>query len=285
MCRTPLVLGQVWQPRAAPELCAAAASSHRPLLTIPPMGCWPSRHERDLPWQHVAVANYAVVFEQSLVASGSTSSTSRRPVAAVAADLDEIARSLRRGTAPGVQHRGPRRSSSPFLSSAGSPPATVRNRAAPGQEPSVRDVCDRALIVAPDWLLVAFREGKCKGLTVLSELRRLHSEHAEQVEAWASGREAITRESTAALRSSLMAVETQSEVAPSPNLPTAEATSELLGLAEPEVSQEEVPTALAGPTLKDLTAVKPGRRRNEARLAVEFGGPPFRIGVDKGSGR
>jgi ParB family chromosome partitioning protein len=42
-----------------------------------------------------------------------------------------------------------------------------------------------ALIEAPDWLLQAYREGRCRGMNELYELRRLHGEHAEVVEAWA----------------------------------------------------------------------------------------------------
>ncbi len=57
-----------------------------------------------------------------------------------------------------------------------------------------------ALIDAPDWLLAAYREGRCNGLRELYELRRLAGERPQLVEAWASNREAITRDQIAALR-------------------------------------------------------------------------------------
>ena len=57
-----------------------------------------------------------------------------------------------------------------------------------------------ALIDAPDWLLAAYRQGRCRGLKELHELRRLAGEHPQVVEAWASDREAITRNHVASLR-------------------------------------------------------------------------------------
>lgn len=58
-----------------------------------------------------------------------------------------------------------------------------------------------ALIDPPEWLLSAYREGRCRGLTELYELRRLHADHAERVEALIIGKGPITRERIAQLRS------------------------------------------------------------------------------------
>ena len=41
-----------------------------------------------------------------------------------------------------------------------------------------------ALIEAPDWLLQAYREGRCRGMNELYELRRLHGEYSGSVETW-----------------------------------------------------------------------------------------------------
>jgi ParB family chromosome partitioning protein len=60
-----------------------------------------------------------------------------------------------------------------------------------------------ALIDAPDWLLSAYREGRCRGLYELNELRKLSAGHPQHVEAWASDRSAITRERVMALRADL----------------------------------------------------------------------------------
>lgn len=50
-----------------------------------------------------------------------------------------------------------------------------------------------ALVDAPDWLLAAYREGRCRGLRELYELRRAGSEPAFDAQAWASARPSITR--------------------------------------------------------------------------------------------
>jgi len=60
-----------------------------------------------------------------------------------------------------------------------------------------------ALIEAPGWLLCAYREGRCRGMNELHELRKLHGQHPQYVEAWASDSEAITRERLQALRAAL----------------------------------------------------------------------------------
>ena len=60
-----------------------------------------------------------------------------------------------------------------------------------------------ALIEPPDWLLGLYRQGRCRGMAELYELRRLHAEHPQYVEAWASDRDSITRDSVTALRADL----------------------------------------------------------------------------------
>jgi ParB family chromosome partitioning protein len=64
-----------------------------------------------------------------------------------------------------------------------------------------------ALIEAPDWLLQAYREGRCRGMNELYELRRLHGEHAAAVEAWVAEQGPITRDRIAALRAELAGAE------------------------------------------------------------------------------
>jgi ParB family transcriptional regulator, chromosome partitioning protein len=60
-----------------------------------------------------------------------------------------------------------------------------------------------ASIDAPSWLLQAYREGRCKGMAELYDLRRLHGDHAQRVQAWVAGSETITRERVAALKAEL----------------------------------------------------------------------------------
>lgn len=88
-----------------------------------------------------------------------------------------------------------------------------------------------ALIDAPDWLLAAYREGRCNGLRELYELRKLASERPQFVEAWASDREAITRHQIASIRAEV----SQPNIAPvevsSAKMPAARLSSTSAGAA------------------------------------------------------
>ena len=60
-----------------------------------------------------------------------------------------------------------------------------------------------ALIEPPDWLLQAYREGRCRGMNELYELRRLHGEHGDVVESWAARQPSITRDRIVVMRAEL----------------------------------------------------------------------------------
>ena len=60
-----------------------------------------------------------------------------------------------------------------------------------------------ALIDAPDWLMTAYREGRCRGARELHELRGLHAVHPKPVEEWLGVAEPITRDRIAALKADL----------------------------------------------------------------------------------
>lgn len=57
-----------------------------------------------------------------------------------------------------------------------------------------------ALIDAPQWMLAAYREGRCRGLRELYELRQAHERLGVEVESWAATQPTITRSELAALR-------------------------------------------------------------------------------------
>lgn len=59
-----------------------------------------------------------------------------------------------------------------------------------------------ALIDAPEWMLATYREGRCRGLRELYELRQAHERMGVNVEVWAAAQPMITRSELAALRSS-----------------------------------------------------------------------------------
>ena len=63
-----------------------------------------------------------------------------------------------------------------------------------------------AMIEPPDWLLELYRQGRCRGMMELYELRRLHGEQPQVIEAWVRDRDSITRDGVAALRAELSGV-------------------------------------------------------------------------------
>jgi ParB family transcriptional regulator, chromosome partitioning protein len=132
-----------------------------------------------------------------------------------------------------------------------------------------------ALIEAPDWLLQAYREGRCRGMNELYELRRLHEAHAQAVEAWVAEQGAITRERIAGLRDGL---ETRATLTPH-------------ALAESPPQQEEEGAALdrcstapnasprdraASPAPSQPTARSPNV---DPHIRVEFDGQVYELVV------
>jgi ParB family chromosome partitioning protein len=57
-----------------------------------------------------------------------------------------------------------------------------------------------ALVDAPDWLMAVYRQGRCRGITELYELRRLHERDPAAVTDWLSAREFVSRSDLHALR-------------------------------------------------------------------------------------
>jgi ParB family chromosome partitioning protein len=98
-----------------------------------------------------------------------------------------------------------------------------------------------ALIDAPEWLMTAYRQGRCRGLNELHELRKLHAVHPEQVEAWAADNQSFTRDRVALLRTQLQ----QRVTAP---------------VQPPAVTDpgESAATATMTPIRADYAAVQPG---------------------------
>lgn len=119
-----------------------------------------------------------------------------------------------------------------------------------------------ALIDAPDWLLAAYREGRCRGLKELHELRKLAGEHPERVEAWASDRQAITRQQVATLRA---------EVSEPDDAPSAVPTTEAPAAAPP--SPPSAPPA----------STRPGKAeaRDRPVLCARLDGDIVRIDADR----
>ena len=102
-----------------------------------------------------------------------------------------------------------------------------------------------ALIDAPDWLMAAYREGRCRGLRELYELRQMHTDHPQYVETWASGQGTITRDRLASLKASLA-----TDAGPIPVMAAVEQTTTRQGDGIPgasggKLSRPVVPIAVA----------------------------------------
>lgn len=119
-----------------------------------------------------------------------------------------------------------------------------------------------ALIEAPDWLLDLYRQGRCRGMMELYELRRLHGEHPQYIEAWVSDRDSITRDGVAALRAELSGAISGSA------RPAVSALVQTLGAHAGDVGQGDRPT----------TNAKPQQKMN-TRLHVEMDGQDYQLVV------
>ena len=60
-----------------------------------------------------------------------------------------------------------------------------------------------ALIDPPDWLMAAYREGRCRGMNELHELRKLHAAHPERLQTWAADQPSFTRDTVACFKAQL----------------------------------------------------------------------------------
>jgi len=122
-----------------------------------------------------------------------------------------------------------------------------------------------ALIEAPDWLLQAYREGRCRGMMELYELRRLHGEHPQSIEAWVANCTSITRDSVAAMKAELLGE------APGAALPV---TSPM----EPATDETRSEPDSNPKTEQGEQRYRPQRKTN-TRLHVEMDGQDYQLVV------
>jgi ParB family transcriptional regulator, chromosome partitioning protein len=135
-----------------------------------------------------------------------------------------------------------------------------------------------ALIEAPDWLLQAFREGRCRGMNELYELRRLHGEHALAVEAWVTQQAAITRDRIALLREQLepRAIRASSADAESPG-PMHESAVVANRSTRPDSPPLQSAASAAPPLPRDSSF--------DRRIHVEFDGQDYQLVVSVAPGQ
>jgi len=140
-----------------------------------------------------------------------------------------------------------------------------------------------ALIEPPDWLLQAYREGRCRGTNELYDLRRLHGEHGDVVEAWAAQQPTITRDRLTELRAALerrttavpapagRAEQPPGHADPAGANPVASETTQTLPRA-----QESTADPRSGHT---RSAAPEAPARSDQRVHVEFEGHDYQLVV------
>ncbi len=147
-----------------------------------------------------------------------------------------------------------------------------------------------ALIDAPDWLLDLYRSNRCRGITELYELRKLHEASPESVERWLAVQDHVGRTEVLALKDELKQVDsTPPQHTPVSPTPTPEPVSDLgRSIAAPAVAS----VIRTGPTRANAATPRaasqsicslPGSMTLWARydgeeVMIELGGVPEEAG-------
>lgn len=126
-----------------------------------------------------------------------------------------------------------------------------------------------ALIEPPDWLLDAYRSGKCRGIAELYELRRLHGRCPAEVESYVASRETLTRQHIAELKA-VLAPSVEREV----DRPVSAAERGRV----PEQANEEVLPTQRNDTNRRGPSLSVDARTNRG-LHVEFEGQDYQLVV------
>lgn len=141
-----------------------------------------------------------------------------------------------------------------------------------------------ALIEPPDWLLWAYREGRCRGINELYDLRRLHGEHGDAVEAWAAQQPTITRDRLTELLRALL--EGRMAAVPSPAASAAQTSirdtatrKQTVGVAPVQASPGSQGQAGDPSGGNARPAAPEAPVRSDQRVHVEFEGHDYQLVV------
>ncbi len=137
-----------------------------------------------------------------------------------------------------------------------------------------------ALIEPPDWLLQAYREGRCRGTNELYDLRRLHGEHGDAVEAWAAQQTTITRDRLAEFRATL---ERRAAPVPAPEGTAAQPTGAADKTPGADAATQTPPRGQASPAdsrgVSNRLTLPEAPMRSDQRVHVEFEGHDYQLVV------
>lgn len=140
-----------------------------------------------------------------------------------------------------------------------------------------------ALIEPPDWLLQAYREGRCRGINELYDLRRLHGEHGDTVEAWACAQPTITRDRLTELRATLER-RTAAVPAPAGGAEQPPGHADAVGADPVADATTQAPPRVHGSTADPRSgparsATSEAPARTDQRVHVEFEGHDYQLVV------
>ena len=117
-----------------------------------------------------------------------------------------------------------------------------------------------ALIDPPAWLLDLYRSGRCRGISELYELRKLHESQPEAVARWIEGRAHVSRADVQAFKERLApVVQTESTPTPAPAEPDPAAPSDSLASKSPDPSARSGLTAPSAPIVIGQASKSPSR--------------------------
>ena len=115
-----------------------------------------------------------------------------------------------------------------------------------------------ALVDAPDWLLDLYRSNRCRGITELYELRKLHEARPDAVERWLAVREHVARADVQALKDELKQVNSTPPLhAPVPPISTSPTSDDG---CRPTPAPVVPPRKVAGVTLANAATSGPASK-------------------------
>ena len=135
-----------------------------------------------------------------------------------------------------------------------------------------------ALIDPPAWLLDLYRSGRCRGISELYELRKLHESQPEAVAQWIEGRAHVSRADVQVFKERLAPVaQAEPPPPPVPVQPDPAAQPGLLASQARHASARSDLLASSSPTLRGEVSQSPAR---SVALLGEVDGVPVRVLLD-----
>ncbi len=135
-----------------------------------------------------------------------------------------------------------------------------------------------ALIDPPAWLLDLYRSGRCRGISELYELRKLHESQPEAVAQWIEGRAHVSRSDVQLFKERLAPV-AQAQQTPPPTLAQADPAAQP-DMVAPQSLDPSARSAVSVPSVPITIASASKPRSRTVALLGEVDGVQVRVLVD-----